>query len=485
MATPTYISDIPEDTDISVLEVGAQALDFQVHEQNRLLAGVLEAKDCDGLPLYPIAVVLQPRRSAKTTGIWEVLIGRCMERPGTVVITTAQDGTRARDRLKDQMRLLRGRGFVDASDKDVPGGVLGVLYWGNGDERIEFTNGSRILQKTPQASAIRGDAADVLFFDEAGELDLAKSMDLLSGALPLLDTRPMGQAIIAGTPGLDRAGLFWDTLQDGRDGREGTGILDYSIRDDEPSVIPVDPDDPESEMVLNEDVLRRVHPGVGTLTTMAKMRQRFDKMQLAQFEREYLCRFPFSSTSHAIDPQQWETLASERVPRPERVGVAFDCSYDGSSASVVYAWRDEDGVAYFDVVDHRPSTTWVPRTAAEVRRHYPRVALGFDAIGANLDPAAAIQREARTAKMDKVGPKEIAAATQRLVSLVSEGRVRHFNQTDLNEAIENATFRDLSGGRAFRQRVPGGPAINPLVAASIALWTYDRARDRKPIAIVA
>src|SRR5690606_23677863 len=93
----------------------------------------------------------------------------------------------------------------------------------------------------------------------------------------------------------------------------------------------------------NIPVLRRVHPGIGTLTTLETILKRFRKMQLPQFEREYMCRFPTDNATDAISPEAWEAAKIERVERPARVGIAFDCAYDGSSASIVYAWRDSEG----------------------------------------------------------------------------------------------------------------------------------------------
>lgn len=491
MATPTYISAVPAGTDISVLKVGAEALQFDVNEQNEHLAGVLEARDEDDLPLYPIVVVLQPRRSAKTTGIWETLIGRCLERPGTVVLATAQDGTRARDRLKDQMRRLRGHGFRDATAKpeEDEGPVLGLLYWGNGDERIEFTNGSRIITAPPVASAIRGEASDVLFFDEAGELDLVKSADLLSGALPLLDTRPLGQAIIAGTPGKERSGLFWDTLQEGRAGEDGTGILDYSIRDDEQWYREDDGTAPEAwgrkkladgtVVVLDEDVLRRVHPGIGTLTTIAKMRRWFAKMPLAQFEREYLCRFPFSSATHAIDPELWREAGVDAIERPDRIGIAFDVRRDGTSASVCYAWRLDDGTAVVEVADHRAGASWVPNVGHKCTKAHKGSAVGYDNIGANLEPADVMSRMSPKPRLAPLSMKETVAAQQRLAELVRDRRVLHFRQRDLDAAVENTGWRPAGGGQAFGSRDPMEAPINPLVGCALALWMFDKKGARK------
>lgn len=474
MAEPTHCSEIPAGTDVSAYEAGLRLLGYDETPQGRLLAGVLEAKDADGLPLYPTTAVLMPRRSTKTTTLWAVLLGRCSLTPGYRVATTAQDGTRAGNVMRERMRELEARGFEEG---------VGELRWSNGRERIEFANGSVIWVVAPSAAAFRSEAADALLFDEAGELNPEKSADLLAGALPLLDTRPQGQAIIAGTPAKSRAGLLWDTLEDARRGEEETGILDYSLRDDEEVVVL---DDDGQVVGLDEDVLRRVHPGVGTLTTMAKMRSRFRKMSRTQFEMEYCCRFPADSATDAISPEQWAAQLVERFERPERVGIAFDCSYDGSAASIVYAWRLDDGRAVVEVVKHQLGTNWVAREAHRASAKYKRTPVAHDDIGANRDPATALGRMKPTPRLDRLNTKDIMGAAARFANEVHGGTLVHFGQTDLDAAIENLTWRDIGkSGRAFGTKQHSGAPISPVVAASLALWSYDRQPKRTRIGIAA
>lgn len=483
MAEPTYIAHIPEGTDVSAYEVGLALLGYPATPQGRLVAGVLEARDEAGLPLYPTVAVMMPRRTTKTTAVWAVLIGRCTLHPGHRVVTTAQDGTRAGNTMREKMREMEAHGFEDAG---------GRLRWSNGRERIEFENGSVIWVVAPNAGAFRSEASDCELFDEAGELSLDRSADLLAGALPLLDTRPMGQAIVAGTPAKQRAGLLWETLGEGRRAlaaaaagevvaEDGTGIVDYSLRDDEELVVT----DEEGQVVgLDEGVLRRVHPGIGTLTTMAKMRARFAKLGRAKFEMEYGCRFPADSTTTAVDLEKWAGGQVAPVERPDRVGIAFDCAYDGSSASIVYAWR-LDGVAYVEVAAHRLGTSWVARAAHTAAGKYRRVPVAYDSIGANLDPATAMTRLKPTPKTDALTMKAIMAAAQRLVAEIHEDRLRHFGQADLDAAVANTAWRDIAqSGRAFGTKDPT-VAINPIVAASLALWSYDKGRERLPLEIVA
>lgn len=468
MATPTHISNYPDDVDISVAEVGARMQNLPLLEQGENVVRVLEAKDADGLPAYPSTGILMPRRSTKTTSIWNVLLGRLATIPEYKVVTTAQDGTRARRRFREVARSLEANGFEDAGHK---------IRWANGDEALELANGSRLWVVPPNSGAFRGEAADAMLFDEAGEYDPVRSDDLLEGALPLLDTRPMGQAIIAGTPAKSRAGLLWATLAKGRVGSPATGIVDYSIRDDEEAYVEVEAGTPGAVQwnrrwfALDEQVIRRVHPGIGTLTTWAKMQDRFATMGPISFDREYMCRFPFDNTTTAIDMDAWgkAEVASELLP--DRFGLAYDVSPDGGSAAILAGWRDGAGVGYVTILEHRQGVSWVPKKVHAIASKY-RIPVRYDSIGANHGPATEIQRLKNVLLVPGAG-RDAMAAAQQIVSNLADGRLRHFGQTSLTSAAEGAAWRQGDGGRYFA-RTASANDITPMVAASLALWQFDQ-----------
>ena len=479
MAEPTFMSAVPAGTSADVADIGAKMMGFEVTPQGRNLAMVLESADADGLPLYPTVGVLMPRRSTKTTSLWSVILGRCATRENYRVVTTAQDGTRAGQKMREVMRSLQAQGLEEA------GAVK--LEWSNGREVIGFPEtGSRIWVVPPNSSAFRSEAADVELFDEAGELDPAKSTDLLEGALPLLDTRPMGQAIIAGTPAKQRAGLLWDTLIEGRLGEPGAGILDYSIRDDEECWVEVEIGTPNSinhqkrAFLLREDVVRRVHPGIGTLTTWAKMQARFKKMGPVSFDREYMCRFPFDNTTTAFDMEAWGKAEAPAEILPATFGLAYDVAPDGSSAAICAAWRDEVGLAYVTILEHRQGVSWLPRTAHAIARKY-RVPIRYDSIGANHGPGTEIQRLRGVTLVPSTG-RDAMGAAQGIVSALSDGSLRHFGQASLTEAADGAAWRQGDGGRYFA-RTASVNDISPMVAASLALWQADQTPSRKPMRI--
>jgi len=454
--------------------VGARLLGLSLFKQGYQVAGVMQARGRGGDPLYEEVVVLMPRRATKTTSIWATLLGRCATIPGYRVVCTAQDGTRAGEKIREHMEMLEANGFEESG--------AGELKWSNGKERIVFENRSMLWTVAPKPGAFRSAAADAILFDEAGELDPEQGELLLAGALPLMDTRDAPQVVITGTPSKTRAGLLWSTLQDGRASKKGTGIVDYSLRDDE-EMVAVDDD---GNAVLVESVLRRVHPGIGTLTTMARMRSRFEKMSRTQFEMEYGCRFPADSATDALDPVKWSAGQVPEMERPERVGVAFDCAYDGSSASIVYAWRLDDGRPVVEVVAHRLGTNWVAREAQRASEKLRRVPIAYDDIGANKDPATALERMKPKPRLDRRNTKDVMGAAARLANEVHAGRLLHFGQADLDAAVDNLTWRDvLRSGRAFGQKSHAGAPINPIVGASIALWSYDQLPARGTHTLVA
>lgn len=465
-ARPTYCSAIPRDVDLTAAHLGASMLGMDLTPQGLKVAGVLEARKGDGVR-YDTTVVQMPRRAAKTTSIWSVLIGRAMTRPGYRCVVTAQSGTIASAILLEHGSILEARGYRENETLR--------LYRNGGREKIEFHNGSRIWVVPPEAGAVRSAAADDIVIDEAGEHEGQKGTAFLDAVRPLQDTRgPLAQLIIAGTPGRTRSGMFWETLQVGRSKADrDLGIVDFSARDDE------DPDD--------RRVWRRVHPGPSSgLTPMKVLEKRRASMDLASFAREYLCMWPTDASTGALDVEAWGR-AEAPFPQewPERCVIAVDAAKEGTASAVVRIWRDDDGRACFEVMKFAPGTSWVPRyvhTAAQKLR----ADVVFDEIGGNVAIAAEIRRLRPSVRTVPMKMLHVGGAAQKLATEIREGRAVHYGQPDLTAAVEAASWRPMGrDGRAFGRR-PGMGEISPVVAASLGLWHYDAQPDKpRPKIIVA
>ncbi len=453
-----------------------------LHRQGEEVAALLNAENVKGLPLYQEAVILEPRRASKTTAIWSDTLGKAATIPGWRCVTAAQDGLRGRAIIREFMRVLELRDFEGARN---PANRMGRLFWSAGSEAIEFNNGSRIWVVKPEPGAFRSAAADRIILDEAGELSDDLSERLVAGALPLMDTRPTGQIIITGTPGETRSGLLWDRLQLALKPKAKAGLLTYRLRDDE-EMVTVDDD---GRLGLDRNMLRRVHPGIGTLTTYDLIASRLldNQMTRTKFEAEYGCRWPLDASVAAISPAAWRGCravddAGAPLPlpdRPDQVGIGWDVAPDSSTASLVLAWRDATGRAVLELVGYRPGTDWLPAAAERAALKF-RVPAGYDQIGANQDVADVLTRS--RVRVAGLTLKAMQGAAARLVREIESGNLRHYGQDDLDAAVAGAAWRTQGdGGRLFARKASTAD-VSPLVAASVALWQYDeRARRERPV----
>lgn len=460
------LSPIPEGTDIGEADLGAQWLKLPLTPQGEEIAGVLQASAGGGIPTYDTAVVEAPRRSTKTTAILATLLGRGLCRPGYRIASTAQDGLRARAKLKEVMLELRRGGFEDAG--------LGTLYFSNGTERIEFANGAVWKAIPPDPGAFRSDAFDAVLIDEAGELEPEKADALLAGILPTQDTRPTAQTIVAGTPNVAvRAGLLWDTLDDLRNGEDGVGGVVYAAPDGAVFADLSDPDNPVYDWALVE----RTHPGIESgLTTLARIKTRLPKMGLAKFSSEYLCQWPSSHATAALDIEAWRDCESAEglPPRPDRVGLAFDVAPDGQDAALVAAWRDEDGRAHLEVLACRGGSDWVPGECLKAATKH-RATVSYDSIGQNIEVADKMTRPPYRTGLKPLNTRALVGASARFDKELRARRIVHYGQPDLTEAVEGAAWRPVgTDGRLFSRKASAA-TVAPLVAAAEALWAYDLA----------
>jgi hypothetical protein len=473
-ARPTHISRIPKGTNIAAGIWGAQAMGKPLTPQGEEVCAVLNARRPDGRRAFTEVVVLIPRRSTKTTAIYAELIGRCATIPNYIVLITAQDATRAREVLRlTVMEDLKAAGFLS----------LGIASFrlANGSEAIEFYNGSIIKVVPPTPSKFRSKAADVIVVDEAGEIDPDLGASIVTAALPLMDTRPDSQLIVAGTPPeTGESGFLWDELQEAIDPKmRTTGVVAYMLRSDESAIIYHD----DGTLELDTKVIRRVHPGIGTVTTLATIRARFDKFvkkgQPAAFEREYGCRFVHDEAAAAFDFSKWVACsAGEGLPeRPSRVGLAYDIEPDGSAAGLVAAWRDDENRPHFELLAFNEGSTWLTQVSlAAARKH--RVPIAHDSIGVNTDVGQNLIR--LRVQTSPVSMRDMIAAEARLAREVDTLKARHYSQPDVDDHVRNAVWRNIGdGGRLIGRRASSG-RVCIVIAAACALWQYDNKIAKRP-----
>ncbi|MEU4361194.1 hypothetical protein [Promicromonospora sp. NPDC023987] len=492
-AVPRFMSAVPEGTDVSDTKLGMEMLGFTAEGDEGLftqslnVGRVLAARDDEGGCLYKQVVVEIGRRATKSTSIMATIVGRAMNRPGYKAVITAQSGTIASSLVLEAGETLENNGFAGYKRKttdDVEGDGTMRLLRNGGRERIEFSNGSRIWCVPPTAAAIRSKAADDIWIDEGGEHEADKGQAFLNAVRPLMDTRgELAQLIISGTPGLARDGMFWNALEDVRKGVDpDDGIVDYSLSDEEYSELDPRPWDDltEEQRDYERAVWRRVHPGPSslktdgsTLTSIRTLEKRRKKMPFHEFVREYLCYWPADAATSAVDMDAWAAAERPSPTLPDKWAWAYDVAPDGSAAALCAAWRDEEGNAWVEVLDYQAGTDWLPKFALS-HTGKQRFALAYDAIGANMEPAAVM--EALKPKRVKTNGlhmnKGVVPAQAAFVRELNAGRLRHSGQATLTTSVEGAVWLQRDGYRLWGRKASASD-VSPAVAASLALHYYD------------
>lgn len=400
------------------------------------------------VPEHSEAVIVAPRRCGKTSSVQATLVGRMKAIRGYRIISTAQTGIKARARFFDVADPL-----TRSEDPDWR------VWRAAGRECLQYLpTGSTWNVVAPTGAKFRSEGTDCVWVDEAQEFDDPEEVrDLEKGIDPTLDTSPYPQLIISGTP-KSKAGLLWTALQRGREGE--IGIVEYAATEQD------DPDD--------EAVWHRTHPGIGTLTTIERMRERRRKLGRLSFSQEYLCLWLDPAATRLIPAGAWSGSEREAAPsRPDRIGLGFEVALDASYGAVVGAWRDGDGRAWWELLALRSGAGWMPIYLADLARRR-RLTISFDAMGQNLAVAEALTRVRPRPRLNPLNTRQMIASCPPIFDELHGGRVLHIDQPDLTAAMAAAAKRYLRDGGWVWNRQQGGPQIAPLIAGTVALAAYDR-----------
>lgn len=517
--SPTFSGPLDETDELRVeFLTGARALGFELVDLDDTDAvNALAAMDPPRQPLQPQQLLLAdalnagrpstvveiPRRSAKSTTIFAWCFGRMLSRPGYKITFSAQSGVIGTQMLEEWSTMLDAVNPPD--DLDLPPWLRGKprttkaqqrhaalfgdelvttdddgrgfhIYRGASKLGITFTNRSRFYVVKPDAAAYRSKAADVSWVDEAQEIPPDESAALLAGILPLQDTRPNAMTVVSGTAGEVRAGVLWDYLSRLREGDPAVGGVDFAAPD---GIAWATLEDKTKAM----DILAKTHPGIGTLTTLDKMRERYDSIPLPQWVREYLSIWPETAGARAIPAEQWANAkhTRNRPAIPALVSFGMAIKRNGSAACIVAAWRDSRGNAYIEVVDHRAGTQWLPKRAQELTRKYRGSTIAYDDIGQGRALATEMLALSPKPRLRSINYNDQGAAVLALLAALERGKLKHFDQLSLNVAVNSVTKREVRTDRGVFLWKPAelDADITPVDAATLALRNWDQYYARR------
>lgn len=341
----------------------------------------------------------------------------------------------------------------------------------NGTETLTDRGaGSYLRIFAPIPTALHGDAADLIAFDEAWAHGRERGRDLEVAAFPLMATRLGAQLWIMSAAG-DLDSTWWtDWLDAGRDAAAAdTGRGHCHV---EWTAEGTDPDtwsDPDTWIAAHPGIR---HPGnPGGVVSLDYLRMEHDR-DPDQFARAYLNVTDRAGTVAApIDADQWSALATD-PPDRATVTLGVDVAPDQTSAAIMAAHVTPDGSTVLETVDVRSGIDWCTARLVELYDRWTPAAIALD--GGGQSPAAVLVRplQAHGVPVRDLNLSDVCSAAADLVSAVRGGRVRHVPHPALDAAVKGARRRPVGDGAWLWQRRDAGVDVSPLIAATYARWVH-------------
>lgn len=358
----------------------------------------------------------------------------------------------------------------------------------NGNEHIEFVNGSILWFKARSGRAGRGLSGHDVFADE-----LLYAEDAQFGALlPTMATRSAQgmPRLWTGSSSALAASAFLRRLR-GRAVAGDQGVTYVGWWADGSWERPGCADDRCTHVAgavqgcsLDDRARwRQANPGLGVRTSEEFLVEMRGTLTAVEFGREFLgwqessgdvsVTIPLAAWADRCDESSAIGSGSPRV-------LSLDVNPDRSRASIGGAGWRVDGDMHIDLVDYRPGTSWVvPRLLDIIERQRPAAVVvdGASPAGALIDELArhGVARRTESAPyglLVVMGAQDMARACGQVFDGIAGDApsMWHRDEPILTAALQCAVRRDVGdGGWALGRRKSEGD-ISPMVAVIEAAW---------------
>ena len=445
------------------VEARTQEMGIRFDEWQRGLATAILAKRESGLYACGIggAVISIPRQTGKTFTVGALVFALCSLNPNTLAIWTAH-------RTRTHNETFRSMASM-AERKQIAPFVRSVRR-ANGEQEIEFTNGSRILFGARESGFGRGFAkVDILVLDEAQILTEKAMEDMV----PATNASPNGLVLMMGTPPRpnDPGEVFTGRRADALSGDGDTLYVEFSADEG------ANPDDRKQWAVANPSYPSRTTEGA--ILRMRKLLgspESFLREGLGIWDEEALAKKAFKPSTwqaRAIDPQD--------VPRDGVRVFAVRFAVDGSAVALAAAIRPESGPVHVEGIKHAPvsdGTAWLVDWLLERREKAAQIVIdGKSGVGYLVQ---ALRDEKVPAKVI-ITPTldQVTAAHSMFEAALNQGHLTHRGQEQLDHQAEVAEKRKIGTAGGFGWQAPEGESVALLDAATYAYWGA-KTTKRKP-----
>lgn len=401
-----------------------------------------------------------PRQVGKTWAVGMLIIAFCLEFPGSTVLWTAHRTRTSTKTFQSMQGLVKGkriRPFLAESRSD---GIRTT----NGEQEIEFRNGSKIMFGAREGGFGRGfDEVDIEVFDEAQILTEKATEDMIAATNQ--SRHPHGALLFfMGTPprpDVDPGEEFGSRRDEALSGEaEDMVYVEFSADED------CDPDDHEQ--------WRKANPSFPARTPLESMKRlRKNLRNVDSWRREALGIWPDDGDLGVLPG--WSKRFLDAEPPPvAAIGLSVSMGSEFGSIASADLW--DDGKVNLSAVDRRPGTAWMVAEAKRIQGEY-----GCPVFMDEKCPDATLPQALEDAGVDVTFLKfpDLVEACSAIANGVREGTVTHQQTTELDDAVAAASWRDAGDGRRLFGRKKSSGPIDMLEAATAAMWgavnrpTYD------------
>lgn len=346
---------------------------------------------------------------------------------------------------------------------------------------FEFVGGGFIEFIARSGGSGRGFTGDLLILDEAQDL----SDDALGALLPALSATSIEgdpQVWYTGSAPGEKSIVWHRRRKAGRAGGLPTSAyFEYSA-------------DPDLTDLNDRDAWAQANPGLGIRIAESFIEEtERGSMSDEMFARERLSisdDLPDEDSDRVIPKAVWNACKDEKSGPVGQVSFALDVrpERDWSSIATVADGPPilnpngdiERETVHLEIVDRRPGTGWLVSRALELQEKWG----GLLAVSAG-SPAASLLDDLAAAGVNvvEVSNADHAVACGQLFDAITEGRVKHLGQPELDAAAAGAD-RKFTGDAWLWSRRLSQVDITPLVAVTLAKWLHDQRPAVAPFVMV-
>jgi hypothetical protein len=449
----------------------------------------LEVDPETGWWAYDHVVMTVPRRAGKSALTQAVKVHRLATVKRARLLMSAQNGMKALDRWNEVRELLETSELAPKVRS----------YTSVSHERIVWRSTlSKLVPIAPDGDNVHGDAVHLLSLDELWKYDAAMKLKMQAGYRPAFLTTN-AQAWLFSTAGTQDSTWLNEVRAEGRASVErgenqGTCYFEWSMPDEIAGV----PWREIRDLDLLVEAAIENHPAVGFHPHVPAERMRIsireDMLQLAKAGGAGAAVRAYGNLTGDSDVDRLIPAAVvaasttlDTIPTEVEPGIAFDVDPDRRTATISAAWRDADGRALVEVIEHGLGTRWVAGAVVGILERQGISRVTANNAGPARDVADEIERAGITRpgepsrfEVQRVSAMDYAAACVRVydeLKVTPRPTIQHNGAEDLVEAFRHTGRRNLGNSWAFDST---GEPITPVTSATLAVWAADHPPELEP-----